>query len=144
VTLALDTDVLVAWTMGGAPSHRAVRVLLEGELAARGGRIGVLPQVLHEFLHVTTDPKRFQAPLAMADALSRADRLWNARDVVRIVPGPAVVPRTLRLMEELRLGRKRILDTAIAATLEAAGVTRLATLNAKDYRVFPFLDPVEP
>lgn len=41
-------------------------------------------------------------------------------------------------------GRKRILDTALAATLEAAGVSRLATLNGRDSQVFGFLEIVDP
>jgi predicted nucleic acid-binding protein len=52
--------------------------------------------------------------------------------------------RTLELMERHRLGRRRILDTALAATLEGAGIRRLATFNGDGFRVFPFLDVVEP
>jgi hypothetical protein len=47
-------------------------------------------------------------------------------------------------MERFRLGRKRILDTALAATVEMAGVSRLATLNARDFALFPFLELVDP
>jgi predicted nucleic acid-binding protein len=43
-----------------------------------------------------------------------------------------------------RLGRKRLLDTMLAAILESAGIDRLATFNGDDYAVFPFLDVVEP
>ena len=46
-------------------------------------------------------------------------------------------------MESLRLVRKRILDTALAATLESAKVRRLATLNPGDFKAFPFLEIVE-
>ena len=46
------------------------------------------------------------------------------------------------MIRTLNLGRKRILDTAFAATLEAAGVQRLATFNARDFAVFPFLEVV--
>lgn len=48
------------------------------------------------------------------------------------------------LLREHRLGRKRILDTALAAALEAGGVRRLATYNVRDYQCFPFLEPVSP
>ncbi|HSS50271.1 MAG TPA: hypothetical protein VLX28_15140, partial [Thermoanaerobaculia bacterium] len=54
-----------------------------------------------------------------------------------------VVPRTLELMQNLRLGRKRILDTALAATLESAKVWRLATLNREDFGNFSFIETVE-
>ena len=38
--------------------------------------------------------------------------------------------------------RKRVLDTALAATLESAGIRRLATFNGADYAAFPFLEVV--
>lgn len=67
-------------------------------------------------------------------------QLWSAEEVLRVLPTPEVMPRTLELMEALRLGRKRILDTALAATLECAGVHRLATFNPDDFAIFGFLE----
>lgn len=144
MTLGLDTDVLVNWAMVGAPHHRAARGLLASEVRERGGRLAVTPQVLFEFVHVSTDPRRFQHPLPMNTAIDLAQTLWDADEAVRVVPGPAVLPRAFALMSSLQLGRKRILDTVLAATLEAAGVRRLATLNARDFEVFPFLEIVSP
>jgi predicted nucleic acid-binding protein len=139
---ALDTDVLVHWLMDGAPRHRAVRRLIEAEVRDRGHTVGLVPQVLFEFMHVATDARRFDVPLTMDEAQQRVDTLWCARDAARVEPSAGIVPRTVDLMRRLQLGRKRILDTALAATLEAAGVKRLATLNPGDYAVFPFIDVV--
>lgn len=144
MTLALDTDVVVHWMMAGAPRHTAARRLVEAEVKKRHGTLGIVPQVLHEFLHVTTDPRRFEHPLSMAEALGRARALWDARETLRIVPSITAFHRTVDLLETLELGRKRILDTALAATLEAAGIRRLATFNGDDFAVFSFLDVVEP
>ena len=144
MTLALDTDVLVNWLVRGSPFHRRARRLVESEVSRRRGSIGLVPQVLHEFLHVATDPKRFERPFSMPQAIALARELWDAQEVVRIVPQPTVMHRTLELLSTLSLGRKRILDTVLAATLEASGVTRLATFNAGDFRIFPFLEIVEP
>jgi len=140
--LAVDTDVLVSWAMEGAVKHPAARRLLEEELLRGSGRLALAPQVLHELIHVTTDARRFQHPLRMEDALELARSLWEAPEVVRVLPGPDVLTRTLDLLGALRLGRKRILDTALAATLESAGVRRLATFNAADFEVFEFLELV--
>lgn len=144
MSLALDTDVVVSWIMAGSPRHAVVRKAVERELRRSGGSVALVPQTLHEVLHVATDPRRFERPLPMKEALRLVRLLWEARDVVRVQPGPHVPLRTLELMERHRLGRKRILDTALAATLEGAGIRRLATFNADDFRVFPFLDIVEP
>lgn len=142
--LGIDTDVLVTWVMQGAPLHAAIRNLVKREVQEEGNLLGLTPQVLHEFLHVSTDPRRFESPLSMPEALRISRSLQGAKEVVWLLPIPEVVPRTLELLQELRLGRKRILDTALAATLECAGIHRLATLNRRDYEVFSFLEMVGP
>lgn len=141
--LGVDADVLVHWAMSGAPHHRAVRNCFEAE-ARRGRRLGLTLQVLREFLHVTTDPRRFEAPLSMSDALRLSRELAASKEVETILPSAGAHDRLCELMESLRLGRKRILDTSLAVTLEGAGVTRLATLNGRDFAVFPFLEIVDP
>ena len=130
--------------MAGAPHHQAARRLFSAEVGEHGISLGIAPQVMHEFLHVSTDPRRFENPLSMQAGLRWSRDLWNASEVVRILPGPGVLDRTLELLGSLRLGRKRILDTALAATLELAGVRRLATFNPGDFRSFAFLQLVAP
>jgi predicted nucleic acid-binding protein len=141
--LALDTDVLVHWALGDAPFHAAVAALIEREVRG-GGRIALTPQVCWEFLHVITDGRRVDDAPSMDAAVTLIRRWWSAPETQRVLPTPAVLPRALALLDEHRLGRKRILDTALAVTLEAAGVRRLATLNGGDYRIFPFIQVVEP
>lgn len=130
--------------MAGAPRHEMAQRLLAAEVQERGGSLAITPQVMHEFLHVATDPRRFENPLSMREGLRWSQALWNAPEVVRLLPAPGVLHRTLELLGQLRLGRKRILDTALAATLELAGVRRLATFNPGDFRSFTFLDLVPP
>lgn len=142
--LGIDTDVLVAWAMKGAPHHAAARGLFEAEVRQRGGTLGLTPQVVHEFVHVVTDARRFETPLSMPEALRIGRLLCGAREVQWILPMPEVLPRTLELLDKLQLGRKRILDTALAATLECAGVRRLATFNPRDFEIFSFLETVNP
>lgn len=142
--LGIDTDILVTWVMRGTPLHTAVRRFFEYEIHNRSGLLGLTPQVVHEFLHVVTDPRRFEHPLTMSEALRVCRSLASSREVQWILPSPEVLPRTLDLLERLQLGRKRILDTSLAATLECAGVQRLMTLNRRDYAIFPFLELVGP
>jgi predicted nucleic acid-binding protein len=142
-TLGVDTDALVHWAMADAPHHAAVRRCLEREVR-RGCRLGLTLQVLRELLHVTTDARRFEQPLAMPDALRLSLELWTGREVERLLPTAGAHDRLCELMSRLQLGRRRILDTALAVTLEAAGVRRLATLNGRDFEVFPFLEVVDP
>jgi predicted nucleic acid-binding protein len=139
--VGLDTDVLVNWAMSGALEHSASRRFVLRMIDDRV-RLGLVPQVLFEFLHVVTDSRRFENPLEIRQARSLVRELWDSPDAERIIPGTRVLQRTMELMDRLRLGRKRILDTAFAATLEEAGVTHLATLNQKDFEAFDFLEVI--
>lgn len=142
-TLGVDTDTLVHWAMAGAPHHAAVRQLFERQVRG-GGRLGLAPQVLREFLHVTTDPRRFEQPLGIERAIRLSLELWTAPEVRRLLPTTKDHDRLCELMSRFRLGRRRILDTSLAVILEAAAVTRLATLNGRDFEIFPFLEVVDP
>jgi len=82
--------------------------------------------------------------MPMNQAVSVARDLWNAPETIRVPPGPSMLHRVFELLESLRLGRKRILDTALAVTLNQAGVSRLATLNGKHYEVFAFMEVIDP
>lgn len=143
MSLALDTDVLVSWAMSGAPRHSAARFLVGSEISA-GRPVAIALQVLWELLHVVTDPRRFALPMSMGSAIALVRALWDAPDTQRVSAGPRTAHRTLELLQTRQLGRKRILDTALAATLEEAGVRRLATFNRKDFELFSFLEIVEP
>ena len=100
--------------------------------------------MLYEFIHVVTDGRRFAIPLEMSEALSQADRIWKARETRQIHPTPGVLPLSLDLMRNLKLGRKRILDTVLAATFQVHGVSRVLTLDAAGFGIFPFLEVVAP
>lgn len=140
--LALDTDVLVGWLHEESEHHEASRRLIEDELSDGETKLGLTAQVLFELIHVVTDGRRFETPLSMEDATDLVRNLWQSSDTDRVPASPRTLPRTLELLREYRLGRKRILDTALAATLEIAGIRRLATWNPWDYKPFPFLETV--
>lgn len=142
--LALDTDVLVHWANADCEHHDAVSRMIHRELSHTGCRLALVPQVCWEFMHVVTDARRFDRPLDMRDALRRIRQWWDAPEISRVAQDLRVVHRTVELMEAHGLGRKRILDTVLAATLDAAGIRRLATLNVPDFHGFGFIEVVDP
>lgn len=143
MVVALDTNVLVHLIMEDTSEHQGVRATVQTFTEA-GTSFGLCQQVLYEFLHVSTDRRRFPRPLEMGRALQITREFWRGPDVRRLSRPEHLMDRVVELMEEHQLGRKRILDTALAATLEANDVRRLLTSNDRDFRVFPFLDPVVP
>ncbi len=134
--IGLDTSFLVAVTLRDHPAHGEAWHLFESEIQGRDGSVALTPQVLDEYLHVATDPRRFERPLTMGDALSVADRWWNAGECRQVTTDSRAVSIFLDWMSAYRLDRRRILDTMLAASYRAADVTRIATTNWRDFEVF--------
>ena len=74
----LDTGFLVAAEVQEHSEHTQARHTLARLLAA-GDLIAVAPQVLAEFIHIVTDPRRFSRPLDNTAAQLLAERWWTAR-----------------------------------------------------------------
>ena len=130
-----DTSLLVAHEVACHAGHAGARQRVS-ELRNAGDGFVVAAQVVTEFVHVVTDAKRFTAPLTMEQALQRAHAWWDSPDVERTEPDDAAVKWFLDAMAKHHLGRKRVLDTMLAATYRSAGVTSLLTLNADDFAIF--------
>ena len=134
--IGLDTTVLVAFELREVAGHEPIRQNLQRLSRLGEAQFVLAPQVIHEFLHVTTDPRRFEKPLTFPEALSRAKFWWISSDVTICYPDARSESLALQWMEDFKLGRKRILDTALAAAYHSFGVRRLATANPADFSVF--------
>src|SRR5271166_3985162 len=104
------------------------RVMLTQVLSA-GDVIAIAPQVLAEFIDVVTDPRRFTQPLDMNAARHVAKQWWTSSDVVQAFPDAGAVRQFLTWMQQFSLGRKRLLDTLLAASYWQAGIQSLLTTN---------------
>jgi predicted nucleic acid-binding protein len=134
MTHGIDTGFLVAVEVAEHPAHQSARRILK-ELRAAGHLFGLAPQVLAEFIHVVTDPKRFSQPLDMETALSRADLWWNSPEVTPLPSAGSAVRHFFDWMRLHRLGRKRILDTLLAASFREACIHSILTTNERDFTV---------
>ena len=139
----LDTSFLVATELASHGQHAASHGLLQ-RLSHAGDNFALAPQVLAEFVHVVADPRRCSTPLTVPAALERAELLWNAAQVVQVLPDQAAESQFLSWMRQHRLGRKRLLDTLLAATYWSAGIRSLVTLNRGDFDVFGCFTAAEP
>lgn len=139
----LDTTFLVQVEVAGHPGHEEARATLDRMLTA-GDRLVLAPQVLAEFVHIVTDPRRFSSPLDVPSAVARAEAWWSAEEVRQVTPDDSAVRLFLSWMTRHRLGRKRLLDTMLAATYRAAGVDSMVSTNARDFAVFGCFELVVP
>jgi predicted nucleic acid-binding protein len=131
----LDTSFLIAHEVSGHASHRRVRSHC-GRLLADGDKLVLAPQVLAEFIHVVTDDRRFESPLSVAAAVERASIWWHAEEVLPIFPGAETARLFLDWLLQFRLGRKRLLNTLLAATWAEAGVYKILTLNWPHFQIY--------
>jgi len=104
----------------------------------------VTAMVLHEFVHLITDPRRFAPPVSMAEALALARGYLGRTNVKCLTTDEPALLGAFALLERHGLGRKRIADTLLAATLLRHQVVDFATCNAADFRAFEPLTLVDP
>ena len=91
------------------------------------------PQVLAEFIHIVTDPRRFARPLDMTAARQLAEQWWTAVKSCTCSPMCAAARQFLAWLQQFSLGRKRLLDTLLAATYRQAGIYSLLTTDQADF-----------
>jgi predicted nucleic acid-binding protein len=138
----LDTGFLVAAEVLEHPKHSAARTKLAAFLAA-GDRFALAPQVLAEFIHIVTDPKRFAMPLGMQDARNVAQKWWTASEVIQISCEAPAVAQFFDWHRDHALGRKRLLDTLLAASYHVAGIDSILTTNPQDFAILGFFKCVD-
>ena len=141
--IGVDTTFLVQVSIREHPGHRAARTEMAHRLTA-GDAFVMAPQVATEFIHVVTDPRRFEQPLSMAEAQQQAQSWWDARETEQVAPTPESVAQFWRWLAEFNLGRKRVLDTMLAATYFSHAVHTILSSNARDYSTFGCFQVVVP
>jgi predicted nucleic acid-binding protein len=110
-----DTGFLVAAEVMEHADHAVARATI-ARLISAGDVFAIAPQVLAEFIHIVTDPRRFTNPLDMMAARQVAEQWWTARDVVAVFPNDVATRQFFAWLQQFSLGRKRLLDTLLAAT----------------------------
>ena len=139
----LDSNILVQLALQDHPANVATIAAVQAE-TQRGNRLVFPSLVVDEFLHVITDARRFSPPLTMLEALDWVENFADNPAVSLLEPTPETLRQTLRWLREFKLGRKRILDTQLAAVLHTGGVRRLLTSNPADFAVFGVFEIITP
>jgi predicted nucleic acid-binding protein len=141
--IGLDCNILVQLAIADHPANAKTLAAVKAE-TERGTKLVFPALVISEFLHVITDERRFVPPLTMVEALDWTEEFIANPLVSLLEPNEASMNQTLRWMRQFNLGRKRILDTHLAAVLHTGGVRRLLTSNPADFAVFSVLETVVP
>lgn len=139
----VDTSFLVAVEVASHGRHGDSRMLRD-RLLQGGDQFAIVPQVLAEFVHIVTDPRRCANPLSIDVAINRAESVWNAQETIQVFPDSAATSQFFIWMRQHQLGRKRLLDTILAATFHAVSIKSVVTLNRSDFELFGYFTIHEP
>jgi predicted nucleic acid-binding protein len=137
----LDCNILIQLAFADHPANAPTFAAVQAELQ-RGEKLVLPALVVSEFLHVSTDPRRFAPPLTMVQALDWIEEFLRNPNVGLVQSSQTSLAQTLVWMREFGLGRKRILDTQLAAELTSSGVRRLLTSNPSDFAIFNVLEVI--
>ena len=138
-----DTTFLVQLSVSDLPEHRAA-LRLRDKLLDEAHTLALAPQVLAEFVHIVTDRRRFHRPLTIREALRQSAFWWNLAEAQHVYPDEESVLLFLSWMEEYRLGRKRLLDTFLAAIFRSRGIGTVITSDAEAFRLFNCFEILDP
>ena len=141
--IGVDGNILVQLALADHPANVRTIAAVQSEMQA-GSRLVFPSLIATEFLHVITDERRFAPALAMPEALDWMRDLLANPAVRLLEPTQASMTQTLLWMRQHQLGRKRILDTHLAAILHTNGVRRLLTSNPADFKIFGVIETVTP
>ena len=138
-----DTTFLVQLSVSDIPEHQAA-LRLRDKLLDEAHTLALAPQVLAEFVHIVTDRRRFHRPLTMREALRQSSFWWNLAEAEHVYNNEESVLLFISWMEEYRLGRKRVLDTQLAAIFRTSGIGTVITSDAEAFRVFGCFEILDP
>jgi len=142
--LGVDTSFLVRASVLGCEGHAEARAFLKREVESGRHQLAIATTVYPEFIHIITDSRRFPNAATMESAIATARLWWESAEVERIEPTAAATELLLEWMICFKLGRKRLLDTQLAAIYVAAGISWIVTSDETHFGNFPGLHPAIP
>lgn len=134
-----DTNLLLYAFNSKAKNHAKAKTWWESCLAG-DEPVGLTLPVIFAFIRVITNPKAYEQPVAVEEAI-RIVRSWLSRSCVSVVDS-GTVESVLELLEELGTGGNLVTDAQVAAAGMAAGGT-VHTADA-DFRRFKGLKAFYP
>jgi predicted nucleic acid-binding protein len=141
--IGLDCNILIQLAFDDHPAHKKTLLAVRAE-TQQSAKLICSASVITEFLHVVTDTRRFSPALTMPEVLEWTERLLLNPKIQVVTSSSVSLRQTLDWMRQFNLGRKRILDTHLAAILHTSGVRRLLTSNVADFAVFGVLELIAP
>ncbi|MCF0242954.1 MAG: type II toxin-antitoxin system VapC family toxin [Treponema sp.] len=140
--IGIDTCFLVDLDVASSPRHKGAVKLFEKWMATKK-EICIFYNVFLEYQHIVTDQHRFENPLSMEQAIERT-WFWSEQERIKVIyPDDDSYKRAQIWLNQHHLGRKRLIDTHMAACYAENGVDIIWTANPHDFEVFEVFDVVD-
>jgi len=139
----IDTNVLIYAADRDSPHHALCRGHLE-RWRRQPTPVFLTWSICYEFLRVTSHPRVFRRPWAIADGWRFLDALLNSPGAALLVPTgrhAAVLAQTLEELPETQ--GNLVHDLHIAVLMREHGVSRIYTRDS-DFHRFGFLSVLDP
>jgi len=140
--IAVDTNILVYAHREDSPFYEAAARRLS-ELAEGQASWAIPWPCLHEFLAITTHPRIYDPPTALAAALEQIDAWLESPTIVLLAESDAHWPTLRPIVAVGRIVGPRVHDARIASLCLQYGVQQLWSAD-RDFSRFPDLKVVNP
>ncbi len=142
--IAVDSNILIYAHVARFPEHDRARSWLLEQLELPDITLVTTPLLLNELVHVITDPRRFEPPVPVREALE-ISRNWIGRSNVECLSiDEEATAIAFDLIDRHSLGRSRLADTLLVGTMLVHDVTVLATRNTRDFAQFREIRLIDP
>lgn len=133
---AVDTTFLIDLEISDSPRHKKAMKIFNTWFSKKNTILAIFNQSFLEYQHVVTDPRRFNQPLTMDQAIERC-WYWIDNERTRVIyPDDTSLKRANMWMNMYGLGRKRIQDTHMASAFLSNNIDRIITATPKDFEIF--------
>lgn len=133
--LGIDTNFLIDLDNPESPRHNQILEIFN-QWRKSGTKLYIYSQIFLEYQHIITDSKRFSKPLTMEQACQRVE-FWKNQERIQVIhPDDSSFEQAQNWIKKYNLGRKRIIDTHIAAAYFCSGIDTIVTSNPSDFEIF--------
>ncbi len=139
----LDTNIIVHAHNLSSPHQLRASKIIQDALHSKLDAC-ITPQILYEFFAVVTNRRRVDQPLSITEALNICEDLWLSPEIKVIEAHSSTTSTVFSLTKQYEIRGAQIFDCVIAATAHEHGIKRVLTENIKDFRIFDFLEVINP
>ncbi|HLP46532.1 MAG TPA: type II toxin-antitoxin system VapC family toxin [Candidatus Kapabacteria bacterium] len=134
----IDTNILIYANDTESPFHQSASEIFNGILSREKAIINEI--VLTEFFSIITDSRKMAFPWSTAQAKHYIKILLEAVQELHFINIEIINDALISIKQDIK--RYRIYDHLIAHSMKFYGISRIVTLNGKDFEKYGFIKEI--